>query len=182
MASQMTVVAVRQTGHILGALTSVAPAGKATVPDVAGDAVPLRIGTGSFAIPATELAVAELGFDARVFEDPRDARVVFASPPDQDASLTFLNSGVHGQVALPASGDTLKVQTRPPTKTTEDTPFWILFQGPVDEPPVIVVGKIPVNKTVSGNVAHGLTSGTTYQALVLLADFAPFPQSNVKPP
>jgi len=73
MASQMTVVAVTKTGHVLGALTGVAPAGKATVADIAGDAMPVRVAATSFAVPATELAVAELGFDART-----DARTLCA--------------------------------------------------------------------------------------------------------
>jgi hypothetical protein len=182
MASQMTVVAVTKTGHVLGALTGIAPAGKATVADVAGDAMPVRIGSTSFAIPARELAVAELGFDARVFEDPRDARVVFASPPDQEASLAFLISSANGEVVLPLTGDTLKVKTTSQTAPTEDTAFWVLFQGPAGEPPVVVVGKIPATKLESGAAAHGLTSGTTYQALVLLAGFAPYLQANVTPP
>jgi hypothetical protein len=182
MAGQMTVVAVAQTGHMLGALTGTAPAGKTTVADVAGDALPVRIDATSFAIPATELAVAELGFDARVFEDPRDARVVFASPPDQDAALGFLISGVHGEVELPLTGDTLTVKTTAATAPTEDTPFWVLFQGPAGEPPVVVTGKIPAKKKKSGAVAHGLTSGATYQALVLLAGFAPHLQASVTPP
>jgi hypothetical protein len=171
MASQMTVVAVRQTGHILGAITSVAPAGKATVADVAGDAVPFRVGTGPLAIPATELAVAELGFDARVFADPHDARVVFASPPDQDASLAFLNLAVLGVAQVPSPGDTLTVTTSPLTAVTADTPFWILFQDTAGGPPVVVVGKIPDTESVSEDVAHGLAEGTTYRALVLLAGF-----------
>ncbi len=182
MASQMTVVAVAKTGHVLGALTGVAPAGKPTVADVAGDALPVRIDTNFFAIPAKELTVAELGFDARVFQDPHDARVVFASPPDQDASLGFLDSSAHGEVVLPSTGNTLTVKIAPTPTPTADTPFWVLFQGPASEPPVVVTGKIPANKTESEPVAHGLTSGTTYQALVLLAGFAPHLQGEVKPP
>jgi hypothetical protein len=182
MASQMTVVAVTKTGHVLGALTGVAPAGKATVADVAGDAMPVRVAATSFAVSATELAVAELGFDLRVFEDPRGARVVFASPPDQDASLGFLNSGAHGEIDLPLTGNTLMVRTTAAAAPTEDTPFWVLFQGPAAEPPTVVTGKILAKETKSVPVAHGLTSGATYQALVLLAGLAAHLQTSVKPP
>ncbi len=182
MASQMTVVAVAKTGHMLGALTGVAPAGKPTVADVAGDALPVRIDTNFFAIPAKELTVAELGFDARVFQDPHDARVVFASPPDQDPSLGFLDISAHGEVESPLTGDTFKVRTTAGTAPTEDTPFWVLFQGPAGEPPVVVADKIPASEKESKAVRHGLTSGTTYQALVLLAGFAPHLQGEVKPP
>lgn len=181
MASQMTVVAVTKTGHMLGALTGVAPAGKATVADVAGDALPVRIDTKFFAVPAKELTVAELGFDARVFQDPHDARVVFASPPDQDASLGFLDSSAQGEVVSPLTGDTLTVKTTATTGPTADTPFWVLFQGPPGEPPVVVTGEIPASKTQSRAIPHGLTSGTTYQVLVLLAGFASYLQGEMKP-
>jgi hypothetical protein len=182
MADQMTVVAVTTTGHVLGAITRVAPAGEPTVSTVVGDAMPVRLNNTIFTVAGGELAVASVGFDARVFQDPRDTRVVFASPPDQDASLAFLISGSHGEVVKPIPRDTLTVKIEPASNLTADTPFWVLFQHSAAEPPVVVTGKIKFGASVSEAVAHGLTSGTTYTALVLLAGFAAFRQPNLKPP
>jgi hypothetical protein len=184
MAGQMTVVAVRRTGHVLGAITGVAPAGEPTVAGVAGDALPARFDTMLIDVPAAELAVAVLGFDANVFTDPHDARVVFPTQSDQDPILTSVIGSASGQ--LRSSGltaDQLEVELTPAgtPAPTAATPFVVVFQGPGDEPPVIVSGEIPANATVSPAVTHSLTSGTTYDALVLLAGYAQHPDSAVVP-
>jgi hypothetical protein len=171
MAGRMTVVAVRRTGHVLGAITAVAPGDPPSVASVAGSAMPVNIDSSSFAVPAAALAVADLGFDDRVFEDPQRARVLFPGGSDESASLAFVDGATHGQIDTSAgavTASTLKVTTQPQITPTEDVPFWVLFQGPATDPPLIVNGVIPKTTSTSNPVAHGLTSGTQYTALVLV--------------
>ena len=52
MSARMTVVAIRATGHVLGALTERAPGLELTVAAVAGAAMPVQAGTTAFAVPA----------------------------------------------------------------------------------------------------------------------------------
>jgi hypothetical protein len=183
MAGQMTVVAVRRTGHVLGAITGVAPAGEPTVAGVAGEALPVRVDSTLIDIPAAELAVAVLGFDANVFTDPHDARVVFPTQSDQDPTLTSVIGGASGQLKSGLTADQLAVELTPATTPapTAATPFVVVFQGPGDEPPVIVSGEIPANAKQSPAVTHSLTRGTTYNALVLLAGYAQHPDSATVP-
>jgi hypothetical protein len=187
MSARMTVVAIRATGHVLGALTELAPGLELTVAAVAGAAMPVQAGTTAFAVPAAQLAVASLAFDTRVFDDPYGARVLFATSSDQSASLAFVNGGAHGELAITA--DTLTVGISPPPGTpppppppvSVDTPFWVLFQGPAADPPLIVSGVIAKTKAGSDPVAHGLTSGTSYEALVLVSGLGAH-QQTVTPP
>ncbi len=188
MSARMTVVAIRATGHVLGALTERAPGLELTVAAVAGAAMPIRVGTSAFAVPAAQLAVASLAFDTRVFGDPYGARVLFATSSDQSASLAFVNGGAHGELAA-ITADTLTVGISPPPGTpppppppvSVNTPFWVLLQGPAGDPPLIVSGVIAATKTGSDPVAHGLTSGTSYDALVLVSGLAAH-QQTVTPP
>jgi hypothetical protein len=193
MADQMTVVFVKATGHVLGAITGAGPVGEPTAAAVAGDAMPVHfpksptVATAkSFAIRVGALDVRPLGFDPRVFEDPRDARVAFATPPDKDPFLSFVNGGDNGEVVLPSgTSDTLSVKLHSNHAATEDTSFWVLFQGPPgnpDVPDVVVAGKIDKGHTASKDIAHGLKSSVTYDALVLVAGLAPAVQTGLTPP
>jgi hypothetical protein len=181
MAGRMTVVAVRRTGHVLGAITAVAPGAAPSVTSAAGDAMPVDAGGSAFAVPATELAVADLGFDVRAFNDPHGAWVLFPDASDQSPSLAFVDGAHNGQVDAPLAADTLTVSTNA-AAPTKDLPFWVLFQGLAGDPPLIVSGMIPAAKTRSDPVAHGLTSGASYDALVLVTGVAPHGQPGLTPP
>lgn len=186
MAGRMTVLAVRRTGHVLGAITTVAPGGTPSVASVAGTAMPAQLDSTSFAVPAANLAVADLAFDGRVFDDPQRARVVFPKGSDESASLGFVDVANHGEVDIPATGltGTLTVTAKPGTGVVvpkEGLAVWVLFQGPPPDPPIVVTGVIPETKTTSDPVAHGLTAGTTYDALVLVTGLAPHLQSGITP-
>jgi hypothetical protein len=190
MADQMTVVFVERTGHVLGGITGVAPAGdKPTPAEVAGAAMPVRFentlmaatSLTSLTIPTSQLRVEILGFDPRVFENPRVTRVTYATPPDKDPFLAFV-SAANGQVVTPLGADTFQVTTTLGTAPTSDTDFWVLFQGPPADPPVVVSGVIKKGNLFSDPIAHGLKRDTTYDVLVLVAGFAPFLQLGLKTP
>jgi hypothetical protein len=189
MADQMTVAFIEQTGHVLGALTAVGQLGKLTPAEVAGDAMPVRFETTSmtvttaklFAIPATELKVEALGFHRRVFEEPRDAQVTYTTPPDKDPVLGFVSDGDHGEVVLASGADTFTVEFDTGATAADDTNFWVLFKAPPDELDVVLDGKIVKAAKASQPRAHGLKSGATYDALVLLAGFVPFVQNSLTP-
>jgi hypothetical protein len=172
MAGQMTVVAVRRTGHVLGAVTGVAEAGEPTVAGVAGDVVPVRFDGDLIPVPAAELAVASFGFDAGVFDDPHDAQVVFPAQSDQDPVLTAVIAAAGGKLKS-VTADQLAVELDPGTTPAPATavPFLVVFQGPGGEPPVLVGGQVPANKKESPKVTHSLKSGIEYDALVLLAGY-----------
>ena len=172
MAGRMTVLAVRRTGHVLGAITAVAPGDAPSVASVAGVAMPVQLKTTSSAVPAADLAVADLGFDERVLEDPHRARVVFPDSSDESPSLAFVDTTKLGELGS-VGPDTLQVVTNPATAApTGGFPFWVLFQGPATDPPITLTGLIPATKTKSVPVAHGLTAGTKYDALVLVTGLA----------
>lgn len=179
MAARMTVVAIRATGHVLGALTERAPGLELTVAAVTGAAMPVQAGPSAFAVPAAQLAVASLAFDTRVFDDPYGARVLFPTSSDQSASLAFVSGSAHGELSA-TTADTVTVGISPPPGSpppppppvSVDTPFWVLFQGAAGDPPLIVSGVIAKTKAESDPVAHGLTSGTSYDALVLVSGLA----------
>lgn len=185
MAGRMTVVAVRRTGHVLGAITAVAPGDPPSVASVVGAAMPAQVDSTPFAVPAASLAVADLGFDERVFKEPQHARVLFPEGSDQSASLAFVDGAHSGSVDTPlpaATADTLTVTINTPAAPAEDLPFWVLFQGTATDPPLVVTGVIPKTQKTSDPVAHGLTSGTGYNALVLVAGLAADVQTGITPP
>ena len=62
----------------------------------------------------------------------------------------------------------------------DDTDFLrVLFKAPPDELDVVLKGKILKGDPRSKPVTHGLKSGATYYALVLLAGFVPFVQTGL---
>lgn len=181
MADQMTVAAVRRTGHVVGALTG---AGEPSVEQVAGRALPVRFWDGSatvvVAVPADQLAVAGVAVDPAVFADPTDARVVFPDNPDDDPTLELIASAASGELdnLLADTVDVVLTGTVPVT-LPDPTPFWALFQGVAGQPPVVLTGELPkgtpsTNQPLSsGPVPHTLQSGTVYHALVLVAGLQP---------
>jgi hypothetical protein len=168
MAGRMIVVAVRRSGHAVGAITMTSGSTPA-VADVAGTAVPYQADPAEppFEIPAADLAVAEVELDERVFQDVRRARVLFPGGSDQSASLAFVKAGTVAVKNI--QQDTLAIEA--PGSPDEAVPFWVLFQ-PDDGPSLIVVGEIPKGAAKSEPVAHGLTRNTKYAALVLVAGLA----------
>jgi hypothetical protein len=135
-------------------------------------------------VPAASLAVADLGFDERVFEDPQRARVLFPDASDESPSLAFVDTAAHGELGSSVGPTTLKVATNPATAApTGGLPFWVLFQvqGSATDPPIVVADVIPAAKTESDPVAHGLTVGTSYDALVLVAGMAAHLDSGITP-
>ncbi|MFI7124733.1 hypothetical protein ACIBQ1_03515 [Nonomuraea sp. NPDC050153] len=167
MAGRMIVVAVRRSGHAVGAITMAAGATPA-VADVAGAAVPYRLapGTPVFDVPAADLAVAEVEFDERVFQDVKRARMLFPGGSEQSASLAFVKAGTV-EVEVDPEEDTLVIKA--PGSPGEDVPFWALIQPQENGPSSVVTGEIPKGGVQSEPVAHGLTKGDTYSALVLVA-------------
>jgi hypothetical protein len=184
MASRMTVLAVRHTGHVLGALSAIAPGDAPSAESVAGAAMPVYLDPVSFPVPAASLAVADLAFDERVFEDPHRARVVFPGASDESPYLAFVDTTAHGELGSSVGPSTLQVATNPVTAApTGGLPFWVLFQAqaPATDPPVVVAGVIPETKSASDPVAHGLTAGITYDALVLVTGMAVHLDAGITP-
>jgi hypothetical protein len=181
MAEQMTVIAVRETGHVVGAVTGAA-ADEPGVEQIAGAAFPIRmvvagVPTPVVAVAADQLAVAGVPVDPAVFADPTDAFVVFPDTEDQDPTLELITSA--GTVKLDdLTVDTVKVKVSGAT-LADPTPFWVLFQGRSGEPPVVLTGQVPAGADPStGPVPHILQSGTAYDALVLVAGLRPHVDAN----
>jgi hypothetical protein len=181
MPGQMTVAAVRRTGHVVGALTG---AGGPSIEQVAGPALPVRFWDGSatvvVAVPAGVLAVAGVAADPAVFADPTDARVVFPDNPDEDPTLELIASADSGELDLQA--DNVIVRLEPPSGSVtlaKPAPVLALFQGAAGQPPVVLTGELPAGTASasaplsSGPLPHTLESGATYDALVLVAGLQP---------
>jgi hypothetical protein len=188
MVEQMTVVAVQATGHVVGAVTGAA-ADQPSADQLAGDALPVRFrdvvaGVPTMvvlAVPADQLAVAGVPLNLAVFADPTDAFVVFPDTDGEDPTLELITSTGNGQLS-PLAADTVQV-TVPAATLADPTPFWVLFQGRSGQPPMVLTGQVPAGTNPStGPVPHTLQSGTTYDALVLVAGLQPHVDANQSVP
>lgn len=177
MAGRMTILAVRRTGSVLGATTTVAAGTAATVETMAGPEFPVRLTSGRVRLPAGDLTVAEVAFDQRILDEPERGRLVLPGGSDQSASLAFVDASRTGVLSsITASTFTVGLSPAPAAPLETAMPFCVVLQAD-GGPAFVVTGQIKAGAVGSDPVPHGLAGGVTYAALVLVEGVARREQS-----
>jgi hypothetical protein len=154
--TQLTVLYLGDTGHVVAAVTRADPSGKApTVAELVGSGLPVRFINGgapiALSLPAARLAAAAVDDDPTVPQGPTDYGVVETQQDGQTRhELTSQADGSGITVVLNESDVTVTI----PAAAASALPVLVTLDKVVSAPPrpdtVVVSGSIPVGgKTVT---------------------------------
>jgi hypothetical protein len=179
MNEKMTLLFVKETGHVLAAITRAADAeAKITAGALAGTALPVRFvgnpgGSGYddtvLSVPADQLDVFTADYEARALVQPND---YFVSGTDDQKKAELVNRAL-GITAISISAGNSQVVFEAPVP--DKTKVMIVLTGPTASDQQLATGEmVSVGSTVSAtiNVAE-LKPSTPYTLLILIAGVWP---------
>jgi hypothetical protein len=172
MSGKVLLLYVKETGHVLAALTVAADLGEDVKAEaLAGaalsvryaSALPISLGPTKIFVAADQLLVMTADYDADIMADPRAFFVEEVdgqkkvSPLDQLTAVTAANQGF----------TQVRVSEASPGTVADEVKVWIQLAGPDPEDVQVATGKF------TGGVANvnvkALKPGTPYMVLLLVA-------------
>jgi hypothetical protein len=174
MSEKMTIVFVKETGHVVAALTRATDPEATIAPDVlAGDALVVRYvglptaagySDSAFLIQPDQLDVLIPDFDEDKITNPRGFFV------DPDQQVKPVNSVNAVGATFPSVA---QIQVTVAVAVTQESKIWVQIVDPATNERQIVTGKIAAGATnVSLNLSP-LDPTTNYDVLALVVGYAP---------
>jgi hypothetical protein len=182
MSDKMTVLFVKDTGHVLASLTRASDPEAPLTPDVlAGDAFIVRyIGDptasgyeeSSFQFKPDQLDVLIPDLNAARLANPRGYFV------DADKNVVPVNSVASVTPSFPSTG---QIRVTVPSALTQESKVWVQIVDPTTSEMQIVTGKIAFAASQVDLNLSPLDSGTQYDVLALVQGFSPHRQFHSTP-